>query len=490
MHADTGSMLVEAGLITEDQLQQGLTTAVQYGGTLVQNLIRLGHVTDLELARFLSSKLKLPMAEESQFENLPAFITRLVPGDIVLAHRLVPIMLHAGVLHVAMSDATDRAALEEIGFATGYRTAPVVAPFNLVEQAMARYYGIPPEDSSIPEDILDQVRPRPTVEPQPVDEAPAAEVPPEPQEQQEVSADESHEPIADDMSVPAPVPEDSLLRRPPPAEIGLEQARERLEVVENGMDELEELFFGLGREDRGVVHLTRRKDGMGVARSGTIADAIRAQTDKHRHESIWENETIDAEHDRSEEAGPVEEHEPPPDDQEPDEPVISPLHHSETARIMLREAADRDEVARILMRFGLSYLHRVALFIVRKEVLVGWMGAGEELSSRRVKGIMIPLGPPSVFRTVRETSTDYFGSLPRTVVNDVFISAMGEIRPRQILLIPVTVRHKPICILYGDCGSSSGFEKDLSPVHLLVQDASAAFERIILRNKMNRRIIR
>jgi len=120
MHSDIGALLVEGGLISEQQLQHALTTAVQYGGTLIQNLIRLEYLGDDELASFLSSKLKLPMAEKTQFENLPAFITRLVPNDTVVAHRLIPIMLHQGVLHVAMVDPTDRAALEEIAFASGY----------------------------------------------------------------------------------------------------------------------------------------------------------------------------------------------------------------------------------------------------------------------------------------------------------------------------------------------------------------------------------
>ena len=102
---------------------------------------------------------------------------------------------------------------------------------------------------------------------------------------------------------------------------------------------------------------------------------------------------------------------------------------------------------------------------------------------------MIPLSSPSAFRTVRETETDYFGSMPRTTVNDIFLSALGEVRPKRVLLVPITVRHKPICILYGDCGSQHGFEKDLSPIHLLIPDVSKAFEKIILERKMSRRVI-
>ena len=130
------------------------------------------------------------------------------------------------------------------------------------------------------------------------------------------------------------------------------------------------------------------------------------------------------------------------------------------------------------------------MFIVKKDIMVGWMGGGEGITNRQVKGIMIPLNSPSVFRTVRETGTDYFGSFPKTTINDVFISALGDVRPRQVLLVPVTVRHKPICILYGDCGASPGFSQDLSPVHLLLTDVSQAFERMIIQAKLGRRVVK
>ena len=118
------------------------------------------------------------------------------------------------------------------------------------------------------------------------------------------------------------------------------------------------------------------------------------------------------------------------------------------------------------------------------------MGTGQGINDQAIKGIMIPLNTPSVFRTVRETGTDYFGSLPHTVVNDIFISALGQVRPRQVLLIPITVRGKAICILYGDSGTEAGFAQDLSPVHLMVQAAAEAFEQLILEQKINRQVKR
>jgi hypothetical protein len=167
-----------------------------------------------------------------------------------------------------------------------------------------------------------------------------------------------------------------------------------------------------------------------------------------------------------------------------------PLRDFDEAKRLLAEATERDEVARILMRFALGFFPRIAMFIVKKDVMVGWMGAGEDITSARIKGIMVPMGSPSVFRTVRETQTDYYGSLPRTKVNDVFVSALGSVRPRQVLVIPISVRNRTIAIFYGDCGASMGFLKDLSPVYRFIQEVSASFERIILKHKMGRQIVR
>jgi hypothetical protein len=526
MHSDVGALLVEGGVISEQQLKHALTTVVQYSGTLVHNLIRLGYIADGELASFLSSKLKMPMAEKNQFENLPAFITRLVPNDTVVAHRLIPIMLHQGVLHVAMADPTDRAALEEIAFATGYKASPVVARNTLIEEAMARYYGIPPEDGALPPQAF-QLPPDPQttdVFPQP-----AEQEPPPAEEEPEQPSPTAFSRTLDTLPAEEPPPEkpegaEESVQPPDQGEdqeagqeAGLEQAKKRLEVVEKEEDELEELFFGLGGEDRGIVHLTHRK-GEVLHGSGTIADAIRSsqagvepppeeQKPGSALESILFRARAEAETKRvGEEVDEVVkehmqvteaesgEHPPGPgevsDEELPAEPPFEPLTSGEDARILIGEAGDRDEVARILVRFALSIMPRIALFIVKRDIVVGWMGGGEGINSRQVKGIMIPLNSPSVFRTVRETGTDYFGSLPKTTVNDIFISALGDLRPRQILLVPVTVQHKPICILYGDCGSSPGFSKDLSPVHLLLADVSQAFERMILQAKMSRRVVK
>lgn len=517
MQSESGTLLVEGGLISESQLQQALTAAVRTGGGLVQNLIRLGFLTDRQLAEFFSSRLQIPLAERAQFENLPAFITRLVPADLVMSHRAVPIMLHQGVLHMAMSDPTSRSAVEEISFVTGYSAAAVAAPDSLVEEAMARYYGIPPEER-----LVEQGPDSPMWKPVAIDSGTFSAAPPPTLEMQVAEGTEGFE-----------------LLRPKGTDEPVEEPSDLPSRSEFATGELEELF-GLSRSEEEVIHLTRRKGELEIDGAPSIADAIRLQVQgpevelpgteatafdlpeqpepvtPESQESAFSSESTEVwqgEPESLPESLPESEPEQAPsysdqpwtDQTESPEPVFSsqaappapatwedlpPLHNVEQARQLIIDARDRDEIARILVRFSRSFMPRVIMFIVKKDILVGWLGAGEGVLPRQVKGIMIPLNSPSVFRTVRETCTDYFGSLPHTTVNDLFISAIGEIEPRQILLIPISVRHKPICILYGDCGREPGFSRDLSPIHLLVQDASAAFEKIILERKMGRLVQR
>lgn len=563
MQSEAGTLVAEGGLVSEAQLQQALRTGIELGGTLVQNLVRLGFVSDTDLATFFSSRLQIPMAEQAQFENLPAFITRLVPVDMVMSHRTVPIMLHQGVLHMAISDPSNRSALEEISFITGYSAVPVAASDTLVEAAMARYYGIPPDDKLPPEAMLVT---------EPADRAPSlTNVPPagNPGVNELASGPFARGPAT---QPPPPEQEDQLARQveaePSQAEpVPVSRSDTNMVVVEPASGELEELF-GMGNDGEEIIHLVQPK---GASTATSITDAIRIQVAKETGQPLDEvvepqaPETMlstlsqsdteylianpDMASERPFEAEPeapvpdepepvapelaaaapvatepeaqptpaeavqIDSAAPPPQqeaDQRPADPIwssdqnanssaaavgetpgaLAPLHNAEEARYLIGEAKDRDAVAKTLVRYSLASMRRAVLFIIKKDMLVGWTGGGQDISSNQVKGIMIPLGSPSVFRTVRETGTDYFGTLPRTTVNDIFLAALGDIRPRQVLLIPVSVRHKPICILYGDCATDAGFDHDLSGIHLIAQDASAAFEAIILERKMNRLVNR
>ncbi len=461
MRSEAGTLLLESGIIDENQLQRVLSSSVAGGQTFVQALIGLGYMDDKELAAFFSSKLQIPLAEKSLFLRLPTFITRLVPIDIVMTHRTVPVMLHQGVLHMAMSDPTNREALEEISFVTGYNASPVATPDRLLEQAMEEYYGILPDRGQT------QVNYVPAVD----EGGLSSDFPIFSTLVRNPSGshfEESPELIAEAPSTP------NVTELSP---AGPKKSDQATLLIEPASGELEELF-GLGSRDQEIIHLTKTKKST----ISSINDAIVKKV-----ESVLDQAKSEETRPKTNPIGNVIETniKPPASQQEP-ENQLTALNDSAKAKYLVDNAKDRDEIARTLVQFSSSLMERVVIFIIKKDMLVGWMGTGSKVKKDQIKGIIIPLSSPSVFRTVKETQTDYFGSMPRTSANEMFLATLGEVRPRQVLLIPITVRQKAICILYGDCGKRPGFRKDLSSIHLLALDASAAFERLILEKKINR----
>ncbi len=475
MRSEAGTLLLESGIIDESQLQKALSASVASGRTFVQTLIYLGYVNDKELASFFASRLHIPLAEKSLFLRLPEFITRLIPLDIVLTHRTIPVMLHQGVLHMAMSDPTNREAIEEISFITGYSASPVAAPEGLLEQAMEEYYGIPP-DNTLEEIQQISKNAQPTL---------PSEIPILSQIAKTKNNSASHFETLPRPFEPASTPKENdtgpVTGLPTQQPNNIDQPM----VIEPASGELAELF-GMASKDDEIIHLTKAKNpsvtSINAAIVKKVQSVLRQNIEKESSASaIPSNQSIPS-NSKIEKAGTPN----PPDADEPANIEFPPIKDAAEAKYLVENASERDEIASTLIQFSRTFMERVVIFIIKKDMLVGWMGTGPGIRKNQIKGIILPLSSPSVFRTTKETQTDYFGSMPRTSTNDMFLAALGEVRPRQVLLIPITVRQKAICILYGDCGGQPGFRKDLGSVHLLALDASLAFERIIIEKKINR----
>ncbi|MGZ8449751.1 MAG: PilT/PilU family type 4a pilus ATPase [Candidatus Deferrimicrobiaceae bacterium] len=130
-----GEILVSTGLITEDQLKDALNGQRQLGGTLGENLIRLGYLSEEVLLNSLSEQTGLQHINLSRVE-IPPSIQRLVQLESVRSHRLLPIGFEQNRLVVGMVDPTDLSALSEVEFQSGYNTKPVILSASHLDQML------------------------------------------------------------------------------------------------------------------------------------------------------------------------------------------------------------------------------------------------------------------------------------------------------------------------------------------------------------------
>jgi len=135
-------MLQNAGLITSEQFDEALKNRVLYGGKIGTSLIELGYIGEDELARFLSSKLAVPFIATDRLLAIPPEIIELIPRDLAVTYRAIPLHRDKKRLYLVMSDPTDFKAIDDISFITGFIIKPVIAPEVRLIQALGQYYGI------------------------------------------------------------------------------------------------------------------------------------------------------------------------------------------------------------------------------------------------------------------------------------------------------------------------------------------------------------
>ncbi len=149
----------------------------------------------------------------------------------------------------------------------------------------------------------------------------------------------------------------------------------------------------------------------------------------------------------------------------------------------LKKAADREEVAQILLDYANRLMPRVALFFIKGGIVFGWDGRGERLSRAQVSGIMIPLELQSIFKTVYETGAYFLGPPAETSINQRFLAAMGGFIPGSSLLMPIHVQDRVVAILYGDMGPGRAVSAEVSDIQPVLVGVSNALRRLIRESK-------
>ncbi len=148
-----GDVLVQSGVITEEDLQRGLERQKGSGRKLGETLVDEGITTEENIARALSKQFHYDMVDLQNTE-IPQEILDLVPANVLKKHRAIPFEYspdNMNVLRVAMSDPMDIGAMDDINIITNLQVEPVVATMGSVMLALDNYYGQAEVNSALEE---------------------------------------------------------------------------------------------------------------------------------------------------------------------------------------------------------------------------------------------------------------------------------------------------------------------------------------------------
>ncbi|MDH3258751.1 MAG: PilT/PilU family type 4a pilus ATPase [Deltaproteobacteria bacterium] len=125
MRKRLGEILIDAGLITNQDLNYALKSQRQLGGTVGEALVRLGYVSEEQILHALSKQLSLSHVNLNKI-SIPEDVLKVVSYSTVKERKILPLGYEGSKLIVGMVDPTDLEVLSQVEFKTGKATQPVI----------------------------------------------------------------------------------------------------------------------------------------------------------------------------------------------------------------------------------------------------------------------------------------------------------------------------------------------------------------------------
>ncbi len=259
-----GEILVDAGVLSESQLDIALSIQKKRGLRLGQILLQEGFISEPQLVQALSRRLSIPWVSLEHVDVADELL-ELVPARVAEEFFLIPVYIQTldrynRTLFVAMNDPTDEAALRFVSATAGMPVKPMVAgPSDISAAIQIYYYG--EEDSGTYTTPMIHTSVEPPVNTLP----PSSTIPPSAQKKTVPTPDEgelcSEEPISitEEMSESLVTQADNDSREPQSGSVPTEEvtsADEKADRHSKIQREVEKHMFGVGKKKHRGISLT------------------------------------------------------------------------------------------------------------------------------------------------------------------------------------------------------------------------------------------
>ena len=135
-----GDLLIDAGVITDEQLGQALANQKKTKRRLGDELVQSGIITERQVVDALTMQLGIDYIDLTETEISPE-MTKLVPKNLAKRYNVVPVRTRGDELYLAMSDPLNFIATEEVRAASRKRVIPMIAMQSGIEHAISQLYG-------------------------------------------------------------------------------------------------------------------------------------------------------------------------------------------------------------------------------------------------------------------------------------------------------------------------------------------------------------
>lgn len=134
-----GELLVERGILNQQQLEKALAFQKDHGGLIGEILVDQGYVKEEDIAQALTAQYGFPYLPLSNYDINPEIIS-VIPARVVRQYLLVPIDRIGNNLTLAMSNPLNIQAIEDVELLSGCSVQTFVSTASDIKKAIEKYY--------------------------------------------------------------------------------------------------------------------------------------------------------------------------------------------------------------------------------------------------------------------------------------------------------------------------------------------------------------
>ena len=135
-----GSLLVEAGVLTTEQLQKALKYQQKTGSKLGRSIVEQKIISEKALITALAKQLGIEIVDLDLTEPDPELIRQL-PESAARRHVLIPLSMNGRTVTIVMADPLNIFAIDEIAVTLSCDVAVTISGEKQILNAINRYYG-------------------------------------------------------------------------------------------------------------------------------------------------------------------------------------------------------------------------------------------------------------------------------------------------------------------------------------------------------------
>ncbi|MCC7477012.1 Flp pilus assembly complex ATPase component TadA [bacterium] len=144
MQKKLGEMLVDAGVLTLEQLQESLEAQRESGKRLGEVVVDLQMTTEDDVQDVLANQLGIEKVNLYE-EKIDTDSARLISSDMITRHQAMPIRQEGNNIIVAMVDPLNLLAIDDIRLSTGLDVVPRITSPHALKFAYDQLFGVTAE---------------------------------------------------------------------------------------------------------------------------------------------------------------------------------------------------------------------------------------------------------------------------------------------------------------------------------------------------------